>query len=346
MDDNSLVKRVVIGKKIRETRSAYSFVLDAVGWQPSWRAGQFITLVFHTPHGEKRRSYSISSSPHSGEPLKITVKRIENGEFSRRLCDHAREGDVLYTTGIAGFFTLTADAGKFSRYTFLAAGSGIVPCYPLIRELLSVHRTPVTLFYSNRSREDTIFYEELTKLAEEHPTLFSLSHFISGSKNIFQGRLSKWLFAQVLDSTFGKQLGNTQFYLCGPFEYMQTLKIVLLTRTEAAHIHTEQFGTWPRLILPKPPDDNMHMVTVQISGYTHSFSVQYPTPVTRAARAAGVSLPYSCEAGRCGSCVASILKGKFWMAYNEVLTDREVNSGRVLACQAFPVGGDGALRFE
>nr|WP_245645453.1 hypothetical protein [Niabella ginsenosidivorans] len=37
--------------------------------------------------------------------------------------------------------------------------------------------------------------------------------------------------------------------------------------------------------------------------------------------------------------VATCTKGNIWMAYNEVLADKEVAAGRVLACQGYPVGG-------
>jgi ring-1,2-phenylacetyl-CoA epoxidase subunit PaaE len=71
--------------------------------------------------------------------------------------------------------------------------------------------------------------------------------------------------------------------------------------------------------------------------------VKYPESLLATAKKAGIVLPYSCEAGRCGSCVASCTKGEMWMAYNEVLTDTEVQKGRILTCQSFPINGDAAV---
>jgi ring-1,2-phenylacetyl-CoA epoxidase subunit PaaE len=34
------------------------------------------------------------------------------------------------------------------------------------------------------------------------------------------------------------------------------------------------------------------------------------------------------------------------MAYNEVLTDTEITQGRVLTCQAYPIGGDAEIQFD
>ena len=68
--------------------------------------------------------------------------------------------------------------------------------------------------------------------------------------------------------------------------------------------------------------------------------------VSIAAKAQNIMLPYSCEAGRCGSCAARCTSGKVWMAYNEVLTDDEIAKDRVLVCQAYPVGGDVVIEYE
>ncbi|MBS1562920.1 MAG: 2Fe-2S iron-sulfur cluster binding domain-containing protein, partial [Bacteroidetes bacterium] len=59
----------------------------------------------------------------------------------------------------------------------------------------------------------------------------------------------------------------------------------------------------------------------------------------------GIALPYSCEAGRCGSCAATCTKGKVWMSYNEVLLDEELAKGRILTCTGYPVGGDIELEY-
>ena len=56
-------------------------------------------------------------------------------------------------------------------------------------------------------------------------------------------------------------------------------------------------------------------------------------------------MPYSCEAGRCGNCVARCTKGLVWHSYNEVLTEKELKNGLVLTCVGYPVGGDVDLEF-
>src|SRR4051812_11036651 len=121
MSADSLIKKIRIVEIITETDKAKTFVLEPLDdWKVSYKSGQFLTLVFMTKSGEKRRSYSISSSSALNEPLSITVKKIDNGEFSRLLNYHAKVGDVLFTTGIAGFFVLPERPEDFDEYYFIA----------------------------------------------------------------------------------------------------------------------------------------------------------------------------------------------------------------------------------
>ena len=95
-----------------------------------YRPGQFLTFVFSKPGGEDRRSYSISSTPALNEPLSITVKRLENGAYSRKLFDYARVGDLLTTTGAAGFFVLPEDIHRYKVFFFHGGRVGYYPCIP------------------------------------------------------------------------------------------------------------------------------------------------------------------------------------------------------------------------
>ena len=54
------------------------------------------------------------------------------------------------------------------------------------------------------------------------------------------------------------------------------------------------------------------------------------------ARRAGMTPPFSCEAGNCGTCMAKLLEGTATMRVNDALDDDEVAEGYVLTCQAIP----------
>lgn len=347
MQDTSVIKRVKVSRIITETAESKTFELEPLdGWQPAYQAGQFITLVFKTAHGEKRRSYSLSSAPGLNEVLSITIKWVVNGEFSRFLLDHLKVGEILLTSGISGMFQLPKAIAADMHFCFLAAGSGIVPCYSQIKTLLKKETNKITLIYSNRSQADTIFFSQLEALRQNYAGRFEIHYLFSSSNDIYRRRMSKWLLEQLVQQYLEQTLETTLFYLCGPYEYMQTIEITLRIQVPASSIIKESFDTLPRRVFPEPPDKAAHKVRITIGGKQFDLEVQFPKSILKAAKEQSIELPYSCEAGRCSSCIATCTKGELWMAYNEVLVDKEIKKGRVLVCQAFPIWGDAEILYD
>lgn len=340
-------KQIRIKNIVTETADAKTFVFEPLnGWKPFYQAGQFLTLVFHTKFGEKRRSYSLSSSPDLEEPLSFTVKKIDNGEFSRSLLYETKKGAILETSGVSGFFTLPENPALYEQVFFLAAGSGITPCYSLIKTLLHTTHKQVVLIYSNRHERDTIFLQQLHALQQQFPKTFQVRFLNSQGEGIFNRRLSKWLLTILLKEYLTVEKNKALFYLCGPFEYMQMITISLLIEgVDSGNIRKEIFAPVPALRLPEPPDKEEHTVKIHISGHHYSLQVKYPQTILAAAKEKNIVLPYSCEAGICGTCAATCLRGNVWMTYNGVLVESEVNKGRVLTCQGFAVGGDAEIVF-
>ena len=64
------------------------------------------------------------------------------------------------------------------------------------------------------------------------------------------------------------------------------------------------------------------------------------------ARRAGLTPPFSCEAGNCGTCMAKLTEGSATMRVNDALADDEVDDGYVLTCQAVPDAGDVTVDYE
>jgi len=79
-----------------------------------------------------------------------------------------------------------------------------------------------------------------------------------------------------------------------------------------------------------------HTVTLQASG--KCFAVDDDESVLDAARRAGLALPYSCLAGVCGSCKATLLSGDCHYPRNppSALNAAELARHQVLLCQAVP----------
>jgi CDP-4-dehydro-6-deoxyglucose reductase len=80
----------------------------------------------------------------------------------------------------------------------------------------------------------------------------------------------------------------------------------------------------------------VHTVTLKPSG--HQFQVAPGETVLEAAQRVGVALPYSCRAGVCGSCKATLLHGRCGYPRNPpvALDASELAHHAVLLCQAVP----------
>ncbi|HMH91552.1 MAG TPA: FAD-binding oxidoreductase, partial [Streptosporangiaceae bacterium] len=135
-----------------ETASVRTIMLDVPDW-PGHEAGQHLDVRLTAEDGYvAERSYSIASAP--GEPVAITVERLDDGEVSPYLTDELRAGDELELRGpIGGYFVW--GPGDGGPLLLLAGGSGIVPLRAILR-----HRertgsaVPVRLLYSSRSLDD------------------------------------------------------------------------------------------------------------------------------------------------------------------------------------------------
>ncbi|MBC6988097.1 ferredoxin--NADP reductase [Hymenobacter sp. BT491] len=341
---NDLYNKLTISKIKRELADVKAFYFEEPdARQIYYEPGQYLTFVLQTATQEIRRSYSIISAPVLGEPLAIGVKRIPNGAFSRYLIDQAQSGDQLLTIGAAGFFTLPPDIDAYQQVFFLAAGSGITPVFSLLKTVLYAHPTlRAVLIYSNRSREETIFHAELDQLAAEFPQRLRIEYLYSNNAVLAQARLHKDLLKSFIAKLGVAPREKTLAYLCGPTEYMR-MGVYGLREADVPfeNIKRENFST-DTLVIPKiqPPDTEIHTVTVHLRKQKLEFQVQYPNTILQAAKKHGINLPYSCETGRCGSCVARCTAGQVWMSYNEVLTEKDLAKKLVLTCVGYPINGD------
>jgi len=151
---------------VEETSRVRTLLLEANGW-PGHRAGQHLDVRLTAPDGyQAERSYSISSAP--GEPLAITVERLEDGEVSPYLVDVAREGDEFEVRGPIGGYFVWEDDGR--PVLLVGGGSGVAPLMSMIRS--SSGSTPIRLLYSSRTLEDVIYRKELDSRAGDNLEVF------------------------------------------------------------------------------------------------------------------------------------------------------------------------------
>ena len=87
-------------------------------------------------------------------------------------------------------------------------------------------------------------------------------------------------------------------------------------------------------------------VTVVMGDRVSDIEVGPEESIFSAAHREGLELPFSCVAGVCGECVATIEAGEAEMKVNLALGQKQLDRGLVLACQARPRGPGCRIRFD
>ncbi|CAM3458819.1 2Fe-2S iron-sulfur cluster binding domain-containing protein [Mycobacterium frederiksbergense] len=93
---------------------------------------------------------------------------------------------------------------------------------------------------------------------------------------------------------------------------------------------------------PVPADE----VTILLDGARTTALPVAGETLLETARRAGLTPPFACEAGNCGTCIAKLTEGTATMKVNDALDDDEVEEGYVLTCQAIPDPGPLTVDYD
>jgi ferredoxin-NADP reductase len=231
-----------------ETARVRTLRLEVPGWPGpgagQHRAGQHVDVRLTAEDGyQAERAYSIASAP--GEPLAITVERVDGGEVSPYLTREARPGDLIEVRGpIGGYFVWEPAYG--GPLLLAAGGSGIVPLRSMLRARSEAGSdVPVRLLYSSRGWEDVIYASELDFPDEGVQVIHTLTRSQPPAWTGYARRVDRRMLAEVAwpapapSSSPGEPLA----YVCGPTSFVETVAAGLVALGyPAGRVLTERFG--------------------------------------------------------------------------------------------------------
>jgi len=203
----------------------------------SFSPGQYLIVYLNGQLDLGGKAYTISSIP-SGKFLTITIKKM--GKFSTALHE-LKIGSAITAEGPIGNFYPNKDDREL---IFLAAGIGITPFLSIIRayakdNLLKDKR--ICLFYSNKTKEDIAFFDELNSLSKNNKNTKIFYHLTR--QNIKDKYIKEF---KRIDITSIKNkltdLSGKDYFICGPIRFVLDIRRALLDEgISELKIHTESF---------------------------------------------------------------------------------------------------------
>jgi ferredoxin-NADP reductase len=226
-----------VGSLLEETPTVRTIDLAVPDW-PGHRAGQHLDVRLTSDDGyQAERSYSIASAP--GEPVAITVERLDNGEVSPYLTEQLQAGDMFEVRGpVGGYFVWEpADGGPL---LLLAGGSGIVPLRAILRYRKQIgSAVPVRLLYSSRSWPDVIYRGELDVASDGVEVIHTLTRGQPPGWQGYARRVDQQMLTEVAWPVAQAPLA----YACGPTSFVEAVASGLVALGyPPGRIKTERFG--------------------------------------------------------------------------------------------------------
>jgi ferredoxin-NADP reductase len=222
---------------VQETPSVRTLELAVPDW-PGHRAGQHLDVRLTAADGYvAERSYSIASAP--GEPVSITVERLEDGEVSPYLTEELLVGDALELRGpVGGYFVWEESDG--GPLLLVAGGSGVVPLRAIIRQRQrSGSDAPVRLLYSARTLPDVIYRAELDSCKGGIAVSYALTRAQPPGWTGYSHRVDAGMLAEFAWPAGERPLA----FVCGPTTFVETVATGLVgLGYRPERVKTERFG--------------------------------------------------------------------------------------------------------
>ena len=220
-----------------ETARVRTIMLDAPDWA-GHRAGQHLDVRLTAEDGYRaERSYSIASAP--GEPVAITVERLDDGEVSPYLTEELRVSDGLELRGPVGGYFVWSPQDE-SPLLLVAGGSGVVPLRAMLRHRRrSGSAVPVRMLYSSRSLDDVIYRAELDEPSDGVEVVHTLTRTQPPG---WQGPARR-VDAALLDQVAWPADTDPLAFVCGPTSFVETVATGLVELGyPQERVKTERFG--------------------------------------------------------------------------------------------------------
>lgn len=277
----------------RETEDSATLVIKP-GWGFSfdYQPGQYIGIGVQMDGRWRWRSYSLTSTPVTGErTITITVKAMPEGFLSTHLVGGVAPGTIVRLAAPQGNFVMPDPAP--AKVMFITGGSGVTPVMSMLRTLARREQvTDIVHLHSAPTESDVLFAAELAELQQRHD-----GYRLRLRATRTQGRLD---LGRLDDEV--PDWRERQTWACGPEGMLNACEQVWQADGPAESLHLERFAASKAGVHGQGG-------TVEFARSGKTVTVDAATPLMDAGEQAGIQMPFGCRMGICQSCVVGLLDG-------------------------------------
>lgn len=321
--------------------------------------GQYSTFK----HAGVSKDFSYASSPLE-EQLSFGIKQGDEKSFAYQLIHHIEVGNYIEISEPRGRFTIPSKPNEKRVILGFAAGIGITPILSHLKYVLQTEPfARFFLFYGNKSRADVAFAHELQQLQHQYSGRLQVFYFYSREKignPLFEGRLDAKKLKLIINQFLGQDEeddentiwdATDEVLVCGPGAMIKSIANACYENgIRKKNIHFELFQEFNEDIykVEKPIPE---VVDIQVNLRLRGENYQYHLTDNKgrllsALLEEGLSLPYSCKSGICGTCRCQLTQGEVLMIEDDYLTEKEKQAGLILPCVSVALSPEVSLNFD
>ncbi len=353
-------------KKQQLTKNTFSMEFDVPeNLRPNFRfeAGQYVTLQYPSKGEVFQNDFSITAAPYENKlTLGIKINRPKSSTYD--LFHDFQRGDSVEISEPKGRFVLRSKPHEFRTIVGFAGGIGITPLLSHFKNILhNEPRTRLFLFYGNKTVADVPFKQEIDALVSLHQDRFAVHYFYSREKvgNAFlEGRLDEHKLNLIINQLMTIDETDEEATLwdavdevliCGKGEMIKALANACYHNgIPKKNIHFELFEEFNDDIYPQEKEFPLvENIEVDFKIFNKKYTTSLKDNKVRLLQQLLIQkfpVPYSCKSGICGSCECVLEEGEVELLENEYLTEKEEQSGKILACMSVVLSKKIKVNFD
>lgn len=250
-------RKFKIDRKVCEADDLYSFYLvpNDKKQLPKFFPGQYVSIRLFVPEVgyHQTRQYSMSDSPRGGDYYRVTLKRAaahtcfhDPGMVSSILIDRVKTGEEIEVSHPSGDFFLDTTVPSSVPIVLISAGGGVGPLVSILNAVTE-EQPQRRVSWIHGCRNEVPFNTRLTVLkrrcANLQTCIFKTVLERGDIPGITYDHNCRTNLHKVPPTLLHSQNGSTEYYICGPEDFMKTMMQQLIDMgVDNKSIKTELFS--------------------------------------------------------------------------------------------------------